>query len=200
MAKPELPNDQSEIQGSASHPMPVGDDDNSGKKYTPEQDDSDGDTVRLSTPEFWEIVGDGGASISQNNTAVTESSPSWTPYGQSSDFGTVEPSVATCTHLREEISEPPKASKGDKGLASGLQNTENCSSLVPEKNLPSCGQRNALWLCGNGSLELSTDVIPPLNDNPLNLLSQNCPGKREREDQQEVECGTRRSKRVMRQR
>ncbi|KAF4765521.1 hypothetical protein HAV15_003379 [Penicillium sp. str.  len=67
--------------GSVSNPILIDIDihGTSGGQDTSEQDDSDGDTVRLSTPDFYEILRDGGTTGSQKKSALTNSPPVVTP-------------------------------------------------------------------------------------------------------------------------
>ncbi|KAJ5544069.1 hypothetical protein N7494_005348 [Penicillium frequentans] len=64
--------DTSEKPGSASNPIVIDVEENRGNQHTPEHDDSDGDTVRLSTPEFWAIVGDVGPPRYTSYTRIHE--------------------------------------------------------------------------------------------------------------------------------
>lgn len=97
MTNRELLGDTSKEKGSVFNPILIEDDihGTSGRQDTPEQDDSDGDTVRLSTPDFYEILRDGGTTGSQEKSALTNSPLVMTPSkvcGKTFDF-TCSPSL-----------------------------------------------------------------------------------------------------------
>lgn len=108
MINRELLGDASKKEGSVFNPILIDDDFHgiSSGQDTPEQDDSDGDTVRLSTPDFYEILRDVGTTGSQKKPALTNSPHIVTPskvYGQTFDF-TCSPKLEStaCTYREEK--------------------------------------------------------------------------------------------------
>lgn len=96
MVNSRLLHDKSEIPGSASNPILIEDDDKIGIQYISEQDGSNGDTVWLSTPEFWENLGDGGQHIPHNTPAVTDLPSVLTPLKFSCNQGFINPKSYHC--------------------------------------------------------------------------------------------------------
>ncbi|KAI3113540.1 hypothetical protein CBS147330_9860 [Penicillium roqueforti] len=126
--------------GSVSNPILIDIDihGTSGGQDTSEQDDSDGDTVRLSTPDFYEILRDGGTTGSQKKSALTNSPPVVTPsklYGQTFDFTcSLKPKSTACAHHEGKRPELTGASEE----ASKRKN--NCATLTLESHIASRGQ------------------------------------------------------------
>jgi hypothetical protein len=119
MANPGPLHDTSEVPGSASNPILIDDDDSIGKQYISEENDSDGDTVRLSTPEFWANVGGGDHPVPYNAPAFTDSPSVLTPlktvHGQGFDSTcSIGSDSATCAYGEEKTSEAAHTAKSEE--------------------------------------------------------------------------------------
>ncbi|KAJ5354430.1 hypothetical protein N7541_005474 [Penicillium brevicompactum] len=118
MANPLPRGDRSMEPGSASNPILIDITDISCRKNTPEQDDSDGETVRLSTPEFYENLSDGGPPAPLKGPALTDSTtPVVTPprvlNGRTFGFPhSSELRSRDCSHLERKKAELVETSKG----------------------------------------------------------------------------------------
>ncbi|KAJ5354435.1 hypothetical protein N7541_005479 [Penicillium brevicompactum] len=117
MANPLPWDDRSKEPGSASNPILIDITDTSCRQNTTEQDDSDGETVRLSTPEFYENLSDGGPPAPLKGRALTDSTPVVTPSrvlnGRAFEFThSSELKSRDCSHLERKKVELIETSKG----------------------------------------------------------------------------------------
>ncbi|KAI2734108.1 hypothetical protein DTO013E5_10172 [Penicillium roqueforti] len=131
MANPLPWDDRSMEPGSASNPILIDITDISCRQNTPEQDDSDGETVRLSTPEFYENLSDGGPPAPLKGPALTDSNPVVTPSrvlnGRTFEFThSSELRSRDCIHLERKKAE--------------LMETSKEASEKKDQNLTSLGQ------------------------------------------------------------
>ncbi|KAJ5871133.1 uncharacterized protein N7529_003486 [Penicillium soppii] len=161
-----LLDDASKKTGSASNPIliGIGNHDNSGRQDTSEQNDSDRDTMRLSTPEFYEILRDGGTTSPQKKFELTNSPPVVTlskVYGQTFDFTcSPEPESTVSAHREEKRPELTGASK------EASKRKDECATLTVESRIASHGQPGVSRPGQDGVLELSINIRHIANDSP----------------------------------
>lgn len=211
--------DASKKPGSVSNPILIDIDihGTSGEQDTSEQDDSDGDTVRLSTPDFYEILRDRGTTGSQKRSALTNSPPVVTPskvYGQTFDFTcSLKPKSTACAHHEGKRPELTGASEGKKMMLirsggrffelteltiEASKRKDECATLTLESHIASRGQAGVSGPGQGGELKPSINTSHIANDNPPPPCRQGsiCP-KRKLEGM--ANLGVRRSKRLMRE-
>ncbi|KAJ6050205.1 uncharacterized protein N7446_005558 [Penicillium canescens] len=107
-----------ELKEGSSIDNPIIIDDNkwASQQCIPKQDDSDGDTEPLTTPEFEAYLDGRRFHLPRGNSEcpATESTPMMAPDKLTHDqgFNIPESDLATCTHVKEERSEAGKTAAG----------------------------------------------------------------------------------------
>ncbi|KAJ6009033.1 hypothetical protein N7522_004049 [Penicillium canescens] len=103
---------------SIDNPILIDDDEWPLQQCISKQDDSDGDTEPLTTPEFEAYFGDRRFHLPQGNSEcpVTDSASGLSPPKLTHDqgFDSSESDPTTCTHVKEERSEAAKTVKGEE--------------------------------------------------------------------------------------
>ncbi|KAJ5865173.1 uncharacterized protein N7529_007089 [Penicillium soppii] len=214
-----LLDDASKKTGSASSPVliGIGNHDNSGRQDTSEEDDSDGDTVRLSTPEFYEILRDGGTTSPQKKFELTNSPLIVTlskVYGQTFDFTcSPEPESTVSAHREEKRPELTGASEGKKMVlirsgrkffelteltTEASKRKDECATLTVESRIASHGQPGVSRPGQDGVLEPSINIRHIANDSPPPSCQRGSVNPK-RKLERKANPGVRRSKRLMRE-